>query len=463
MKIKYRITLLFTLVVSLILLLLCLSIFYFSNLNRAFAFRERIKNRAVTTVSLLLKVSGINPNLLRRIDEITQISLDQKSFQVFDSLGKIIYSYADDNIVPVPVNENIIEKTKNKGTYFFSYNGRDVVAVNYVDNKTDYIVIGAAYDKDGYQKLEELKWILFFSFILGILITFLSGLFFSERIVYPIQKITKEVKEISSQNLSRRIEIKEPKDELYQLSSTFNDLLNRLQESFEIQRRFIANASHELSTPLTAISSQLEITLQNERSADEYKSVIYSVYDDVKNLNQLTRSLLEIAKASGTNDGIELSLVRIDELLMRLPVELRKANAKYFVQLHFENFPENEDKLLVFGNVDLLYSAIKNIVMNACKYSQNHTANVFLSFSDKVLNIMVRDNGPGISQKDIDFIFQPFYRGEGAETKQGFGLGLPLALRIIKMHKGNIIIKSDNNQGSEFTIVLPIGRSFHLI
>ena len=281
--------------------------------------------------------------------------------------------------------------------------------------------------------------------------------------MYPIQKITKEVKEISSQNLSRRIEIKEPKDELYQLSSTFNELLNRLQESFEIQRRFIANASHELSTPLTAISSQLEITLQNERSAEEYKSVIYSVYDDVKNLNQLTRSLLEIAKASGTNDGIELSLVRIDELLMRLPVELRKANSTYFVELHFESFPENEDKLLVFGNVDLLYSAIRNIVMNACKYSQNHTANVSLSFSEKELNIMVRDSGPGILQKDIDLIFQPFYRGEGAENKQGFGLGLPLALRIIKMHKGNITIKSEKGQGSEFTIVLPIGRSFHLI
>ena len=463
MNIKYRITFLFTLVVSGILLLLCLSIFYFSNLNRAFSFRERIKNRAITTVSLLLKVTGINPNLLRRIDEITQISLDQKSFQVFDASGKIIYSYADENIAPVHVNSAVLNRAKTKGIYFFNYEGRDVVAVNYLDDAHNYIVVGAAFDKDGLQKLDELKWILFFSFILGVLITFLSGLFFSERIVHPIQKITREVKEISSQNLSRRIEIKEPQDELYQLSSTFNELLNRLQESFEIQRRFIANASHELSTPLTAISSQLEITLQNERSAEEYKSVIYSVYDDVKNLNQLTRSLLEIAKASGTSDGIELSLVRIDELLMRLPVELRKTDTKYFVELHFETFPENEDKLLVFGNVDLLYSAIRNIVMNACKYSHNHTANVSLVFSENELNIMVSDNGPGILQSDIDLIFQPFYRGEEGDNKQGFGLGLPLALRIIKMHKGNIIIKSEKGKGSEFTIILPIGRSFHLI
>lgn len=463
MKIKYRIAVLFTLVVSFILLLLCASIFYFSNLNRAFSFRERIKNRAVTTVSLLLKVSGINPNLLRRIDEITQISLDQKSFQIFNKAGNIIYSYADENVMPVPINAKILLKAKEKGTYFFNYEGRDVVAVNYADGDNSYIVVGAAFDKDGFQKLDELKLILFFSFIIGVLITFLSGLIFSERIVHPIQKITKEVKEISSQNLSRRIELKEPKDELYQLSFTFNDLMNRLQESFEIQRRFIANASHELSTPLTAISSQLEITMQNERTAAEYKSVISSVYDDVKNLNQLTRSLLEIAKASGTTDGIELSLVRIDELLMRLPVELRKTNALYNVQLHFDTFPENEDKLLVFGNTDLLFSAIKNIVTNACKYSPNHIANVSLSFSDNELYIIVKDNGPGISQKDLDLIFQPFYRGEEAENKHGFGLGLPLALRIIKMHKGNITINSTVGQGSQFTIVLPIGRSFHLI
>jgi len=463
MKIKYRIAVLFTLVVSFILLLLCASIFYFSNLNRAFSFRERIKNRAVTTVSLLFKVSGINPNLLKRIDEITQISLDQKSFQIFNKAGNVVYSYADENVTPVPINSNILLKAKEKGTYFFAYDGRDVVAVNYTVGDNSYIVVGAAFDKDGFQKLDELKLILLFSFIIGVLITFLSGLIFSERIVHPIQKITKEVKEISSQNLSRRIDLKEPKDELYQLSFTFNDLMNRLQESFEIQRRFIANASHELSTPLTAISSQLEITMQNERTVDEYKSVISSVYDDVKNLNQLTRSLLEIAKASGTSDGIELSLVRIDELLMRLPVELRKTNAVYYVQLHFATFPENEDKLLVFGNPDLLFSAIKNIVTNACKYSPNHTANVSLSFSDYELYIIVKDNGPGISQKDLDLIFQPFYRGEEAESKHGFGLGLPLALRIIKMHKGNITINSTVGQGSQFTIVLPIGRSFHLI
>jgi len=463
MKIKYRITLLFTVVVTAILLLLCISVYYFSNLNREIEFRERIKNRAITTVSLLIKVAGINKDILRRIDETTLVSLEQKSFVVYDYNDKEVYSYTDEGATPVKVTTAILERTKMKGEYYFIRKSRDVVAIRYEDNGNQYIVVGAAYDKDGFQKLSELKFILIFSFITGVLITFLSGLFFSKRLVVPIQKITSEVKEISSQNLSRRIDIREPKDELYQLSSTFNELLNRLQESFEIQRRFIANASHELSTPLTSVSSQLEITLQNERSADEYRSVIYSVYDDVKSLTQLTRSLLEIAKASGTSDGIELSLVRIDELLMRLPAELRKADSKYLIELHFETFPDNEDKLLVFGNTDLLYSAIKNIVVNACKYSENHTANVSLFFSDNELQIVVSDEGPGIKEDEITLVFQPFYRGEEVTVKQGFGLGLPLASRIIKLHKGTITVNTVKGKGSAFTITIPIARSFHTL
>ena len=216
-----------------------------------------------------------------------------------------------------------------------------------------------------------------------------------------------------------------------------------------------------MSTPLTSVSSQLEITLQNERSAEEYRSVISSVYDDVKQLNQLTRSLLELAKASGSTDGMELSLVRIDELLMKLPSELRKANKDYKVELHFNSFPDDEDKLLVFGNSDLLYSAIKNIALNACKYSMDHFAAVVLNFVDDELQVMISDNGPGISEVDKQLVFQPFFRAKSTSHSQGFGLGLSLASRIIQLHKGKIEIQSGNPRGTRFIINLPVARTFH--
>lgn len=461
MKIKYRITLLFTLLVTMILLVMCLSIYYFSNWNREKDLQRRLRNRGLSTVSLLLKVEGMDIQLLRQIDENMKISLMGKSVVVYDQFNREVYQYKDNDVSVEHVPFSLLNKARNDGEYSYKSGERDVIVIPFIKGDKQYLVAAAAYDKDGFEKLSQLKLILLFSFFTGTLLTFLTGLIFSNRLVIPIQKITNEVKEISSQNLSRRIAIQSPRDELNELSSTFNDLLTRLQESFEIQRRFIANASHELSTPLTSISSQLEITLQNQRSAEEYQSILFSVYEDVKNLTRLTRSLLELAKASGTSDGMELTLVRIDELLLKLPAEMHKTSPAYKVELHFDSFPEDEDKLLVFGNMELLHSAIRNIVVNACKYADNHIASVSLHFATDRLRVTVADNGPGISEAERTMVLQPFYRSEKTSNSQGFGLGLSLAYRIIKLHKGELLISNAEPAGTHISVILPIARNFH--
>ena len=457
MKFRYRITLLYTAVVTAILLLVCYSVFYFSSLSRLADFKKLLKVRAITTLHLLINNNdGINKEQLRRLDETTFLALQQKTILVFNKDDVAEYDFTDNNTEKVIVSKEQIDRARLNGEYSFSEKNKDILLVA----ENNIVSVAAAYDANGFERLKTLRFILLISFFAGTAVTFLSGLLFSLRLVKPIKKISGEVHEISSQNLSRRIAVGKAKDELYELSSTFNDLLTRLEESFEIQRRFIANASHELSTPLTSILSQLETTLQNERLVEEYKSVLYSVYEDVRNLTELTRSLLEIARASGTKEGIELSLVRIDELLLRIPANLKKIDPQYEVELHFDMFPEDEENLLVFGNSDLLYSALKNIIANACKYSEDSLAVVSLYFTASSVNIKVSDNGPGINESEMDLVFQPFYRSEAAKSKQGFGLGLPLSLRIIKLHKGEITIQSDKN-GSVFNIILPIGPLFH--
>jgi signal transduction histidine kinase len=457
MKFRYRIILLYTTVVTAILFLVCYSVFYFSSLNRLADFKKLLKVRAITTLRLLINNDdGINKEQLKRLDETTFLALQQKTILVFNANDVAEYDFTDNNTEKVTVTKEQVDKARLNGEYSFSEKNKDVFLIA----ENNIVSVAAAHDVNGFERLKTLSFILLISFFTGTAITFLSGLLFSLRLVKPIKKISGEVHEISSQNLSRRIAVGKAKDELYELSSTFNDLLTRLQESFEIQRRFIANASHELSTPLTSISSQLEITLQKERPVEEYKTVLYSVYEDVRNLTELTRSLLEIAKASGTKEGIELSLVRIDELLLRIPADLKKIDPQYAVELHFDIFPEEEDCLLIFGNSDLLYSALKNVVTNACKYSEDHLAVVSLNFTTPSVNIKVSDNGPGINENEMDLVFQPFYRSDAAKSKQGFGLGLPLALRIIKLHKGEITIQSNKN-GCIFNIILPTARLFH--
>jgi len=236
-------------------------------------------------------------------------------------------------------------------------------------------------------------------------------------------------------------------------------LLNRLQESFEIQGRFIANASHELSTPLTSISSQLEVSLQRERSIEDYRKVILSVYQDTQQLNKLTQTVLEFARASGTAGGLEIDLVRIDEILLRLPGEITRIGNEGAVSLDFDQLPEREEELLVFGNEELLFTAIKNIVSNACKYSDDHHATVRLKVRDREITITIEDKGKGIEEAEWEKIFQPFYRSDEDHSIPGFGLGLSLARRIIKLHKGWINVGSIPGKGSVFTIKLPSAGS----
>jgi len=461
MKLKYRITVLFTILVSVILLMICVSVYYFSSLSRQNEISTRLKNRALTTIGLLYKVPGINQNMLRQIDEKTLLSVKEKSVLIYTAAGKLIYSYIDENTQPVTASADIIKAATQHKNYHFSVGNKDAVAIYIPNLKNDYIVISAAWDQTGYEKLYELKWILFLSFIVSVIITIVFGLLFSLQITVPIQRITSEVNEISSNQLSRRIRETGTRDELNDLIHTFNKLMTRLQESFEIQTRFITNASHELSTPLTAILSQLEITLQNSREVAEYQFILRSVYEDVRGLAQLTRSLLEIAKASGINNGIELKLIRMDELLMDIPLEIKKINTSYQVDLNFDAFPEIEDLMMVFGNDNLLISAIKNIITNACKYSDNHLALVKLSFPENCVQIEIADNGNGIHEADLPYIFQPFFRGTNASNQQGSGLGLSLTERIINLHKGHIQVLYTGSAGTCFQINLPIARQFH--
>ncbi len=146
----------------------------------------------------------------------------------------------------------------------------------------------------------------------------------------------------------------------------------------------------------------------------------------------------------------------MDEILLALPAEISKLNKSFAVALTFDRLPEEVEKLLVFGNEDLLFTAIKNIALNACKYSGDHLAKVGLSFRDNVMTICIEDEGKGIERGEIENIFQPFYRVSGDPAGvEGFGLGLALAQQIIKLHKGHITIHSTVNVGTTVTIQLP--------
>ena len=463
MKIRTRVTVLFTLVVSSILLVVCSTIYFITDINRDQSFKTRLRNRALSTADLLLKVEGIDSGLLKKIDETTRISIQEKSVVVYNSQNEESYIYTDQGIEPVRAIKSILDKVGTQGELYYSEGEKDVLVIHFSHQQKIYKVVAAGVDRNGFLLISQLRFILIICFISGILITFISGNVFSKSIISPIKHIMLDLNEITSKDLSRKIAINETSDELGQLAEALNKLLFRLRESFTIQRRFIANASHELSTPLTSISSQLEITLQKDRNNEEYKTILSSVYEDVKILNQLTQSLLAIAKASGTTEGIELTYLRIDELILKLPAQLKKGNRDYRININFDPFPENEQTMLVFGNSALLFSAIQNIVLNACKYATNHMANISLHFSNKMVTVVIQNEGALIPEEEKELVFHPFYRGRSSVNTKGVGLGLSLSLQIIKLHKGSIDFESNISDGTLFTIQLPVEAPLHQV
>ena len=459
MHVRIKITLLFALIISSLLALFCGFIYYFFYNNRLANIKAHLSNYAISTANMLDEPDIFNPGLVNKIDSITIIPMKHKAIQAYNNLNQKIYAYNDEQSDTLHVTGEIFDKARAKKIHFFTVGNREVVALSRNKNSNESVILAAAFDEEGKRNLNRLKIILLISFICGNLIAFTSGYFFSKILLLPIRKIADDVKDISAQNLAHRIKSGNANDEWNYLTEILNELLDRLQQSFEMQRRFISSASHELSTPLTSISSQLEVALQRTRDAKEYQGVIQSVYQDVRQLSRLTQTLLEFATASGIKGGIEINSIRVDEILMQLPGEVTKMNKEYSVKLQFDQLPENEERLLVFGNAELLLTAIKNVVSNACKYSANHLAKIKLTVETKEISISIEDDGKGISENDLKNIFQPFYRTEDSKSITGFGVGLPLVYRIINLHKGQIKVSSTVGKGTTVSIQLPIAEN----
>ncbi|MBO9564931.1 MAG: HAMP domain-containing histidine kinase [Niastella sp.] len=456
MPVRLRIALLFTILVCVILLIVGNVVYYISYQGRLDAVQTRLTLRANNIVSFFKQAEAANGELIQKIDNWTAAPLRDKEIQVFDNNNMRVYVYSDRRRDTLLVFDTVLlNKARQQGNIYYSNTRKEAVGI--YDRESDIVVFSATSDEQGKHQLFQLKMTLTLSLVGGAFIALVGGYLFAGRLLRPVKEIADEVNEISGKNLTQRIPTGTTKDEWHYLSSTLNRLMDRLQKTLDMHRRFITNASHELSTPLAAISNQLGIVLQKKRKAEEYHDVMTFVYRDTLHLSKLTRTLLEFAQTSGNDSGLEIQPVRIDEVLLQLPAEMVRINRDYIVLLEFDNLPLEEDGLLVFGNEELLLTAVKNIVLNACKYTIDHKALVRLTAGRGEVNVEIIDNGPGIPEKELGSIFQPFYRGHVAGAIPGFGLGLSLTRRIIKLHKGQISVESSVKKGTIFTIHLPAG------
>jgi len=199
-------------------------------------------------------------------------------------------------------------------------------------------------------------------------------------------------------------------DELNELARTFNDMLDRIETSFETQNNFISNASHELRTPLTAIIGEADVVLSKPRRPEEYIEALYIVLQEAEKLDNKTKALLFLAQTGFNGKVQKFDKVRMDQLLWDVKENLESLNAKNKIHLDMELLPENPMKLKVNGNQQLLHLALSNIISNGCKYSDYDTVVVSIGASDDFVYVVIRDKGIGIPENEIKYIYDPFFR-----------------------------------------------------
>lgn len=453
MKVRYKITFAFVLI-SVIMLAILFAVTYFSTISQQQKdFSKRLYNRALTVSYLYQKMHPGGYDLLSRVDSSTINLMGAETINIFDETNRQVYRFSHKNEDTVAVPRDFIEKTKQEGNASMVLDGKQLFAL-YRPADNPVVVVVTAVDISGKNNLRELLQNQVKTFIAGILLSFLAGWYFSKRILVPLQKLSGTVKEISATNIEKRLDKGAAKDEWYELTDTFNGLLSRLQESFEVQGRFIANAAHELSTPLTSIRSQIDVVLAKDRDKEAYRSVLEHVSFEVEHLGSLTHQLLNIARTA-RGGAIQTELVRVDELLMEMPGIIQKNSPEYTVELFFDELPENELRCMVNGNYELLLSALRNLTENGCKYASDDHVKISLSFVAGTIVIFFSNLSDTIDAAEVGELFQPFQRGSNAAGIKGYGLGLSLTKRIILLHKGEIKVEMTGLSTVVVTVILP--------
>ncbi|WP_448519683.1 sensor histidine kinase [Rhodoflexus sp.] len=451
MKIRLRLALLFTALSAAILLIFAAVIYFSARSNREKEFYTLLQKEAITKANLFLDAK-VDTATLQNIYRNNRQILNEVEVAIYDSGFRLLYHDAVE-IDFVKENPQMLAQILHKAVIQFYQKEWQVVGLAYEHEGITYLLTAAAYDQYGYAKLDNLRRTIALVFVAAMALIYGAGLYFARRVLQPIATMTEQARLISATNLHLRLPINSNRDELTELAATFNDMLERLEHSFEAQKNFVSNISHELRTPLAAIVAELELAQSRERSAEEYRSIINRIQGDAQKMARLTSSLLDLARAGYDPAQITFRQLRIDELLFDARQQLLQAYPDYRIDICFAGEPETEEQITRNGNEYLLKVAFMNLMENGCKFSAQKSCIVVLDFSSKGIEITIADEGIGIAADDLPHIFEPFYRGANARFAAGNGIGLSLTHKIIQLHKGTIEVSSEPGKGTRFLII----------
>ena len=380
-----------------------------------------------------------------------------KWLQIIDGRGNWLYFSSRARVAiplpPPPATSSLISFVPLRGHFLRTLN-REF----FVGGETYHVSMAISADRS-VAILAQFKQDLLLLVPLVIISAAAVGHFLSRKALDPVQSVVSELRRINERNLSTRLPVSKPKDELSVLSETLNEMLERIDASFRSVRVLTANASHELRTPLSLLRTRIEIALCFPRTDDYYQTALEEMLSETIHMTALVDDLLTLARHDADAVQTELLPVELNRLLRKAANEWTPTAERLSLNFHFD---EAHEPLWVLADSNLVERIIRTLVDNACLYTPSG-GQISLGgkiCEDKVV-ITVRDSGIGIAEEDLPRIFDRFYRAQEPQhrEKRGSGLGLALARWVAEQHKATIIVQSTRGAGSCFEVAFPSFRS----
>lgn len=451
MKIATRTALIYALLTAGILFIFAYVVYFVSEKNRNDEFNDRLGYKIIWRAEFIFD-ADIDDYKIKRLHERNKKMLNEADISVYNSKKKLIFT----DISPSSKNpyylNRLIRTGKDKLTW--QRRERQYMAFRYEFDGENYYIIGSAVDVTGLAHIREFREDIIVIYIISVLIIFVTGFLFSYYTLKPLKDIIIQIRDISEHNLHKRLVVPKAKDEIYELTETFNSTFNRLEKSFSNHRQFVTTISHEFRTPLSTMIAELELAKELNVTLEDYKLSINNALEDATHASQLSSALLDFARASYDASQISFTDLRVDEILADAKVDLLQKNQEYRIGIHYmDNLADKDESNYDFhGNPYLLKIAFLNLMENACKYSADRSCFVEIEVHHQVLDIRFIDHGIGIDENDRDKIFDLFYRGANKNKEKGNGIGLSIVKRIIEMHQGMILLSSVPGKGSIFQV-----------
>jgi heavy metal sensor kinase len=321
-------------------------------------------------------------------------------------------------------------------------------------NDRDYSVAVAEPLRDLVEQIEAIRRIFFIGLPATLLIAGVGGFLLAKKSLSPVVEMSEQAKRIGATNLQERLTVSNPRDELGRLADAFNELLSRLNRSFENMREFMADASHELRTPLSVIRGEADVALSLDRDRAEYKETLEIIQDEARRLSRIVDDMMALARADAGQYQLKIEEFYLNDLVEEACRAMKVIATAKGVFLTADLAGD----VAFAGDADLLRQLVMNLLDNAINYTPSGgSVSVKLTSEQSAVKIIVSDTGIGIPAEAAAHVFERFYRVDKARSRAdgGSGLGLAIARWIAEAHKGSIDLVSVPTKGSKFTVLLP--------